>query len=56
MVHHFGNREPFIDLTVEHAANQVETLLGERQEGNPQRMVHDLVDVVEWVFLVYDRV
>ena len=56
MLHDFSNGVTIIDITIEHFPNQIDAFLRERQEGNAQRVVQDLVDVVEWVLFVHNGV
>lgn len=55
MLEDLGNVGALGDVTVEHAADQVDAL-GAHREGDAQVVVHDLVDAVEGVLLVDDGV
>lgn len=56
MFNDLGNGQPFIHVPIEHFANQIDTVLRERQKRYPQWMVHDFVDIIKGVFLIDHRV
>jgi hypothetical protein len=56
MFHYFGNRDPLINVSVEHFSNQVNARFGKRDKGYSEGVVEDLINVIERVFLVDDRV
>lgn len=56
MLYDLSDGQPLIDITVQHLTDQVDAVLRERDKRDPERMVQDLVDVVERVLLVDDRV
>ena len=56
MFHHLSDSQPLVNITIQHLADQIDAVFGERDEGDSEWMVENLVDVVERVFLVDDRV
>lgn len=56
MLHHLRDSQPLVDITVQHPPDQIDAVLGERDKRDPERVVEDLVDVVERVLLVDYRV
>lgn len=48
-------RVPRLAVAVQHAAYEIDAVVA-HDEGDPQVAVHDLVDAVERVLLVYNRV
>lgn len=56
MLHNFRDGQSVVNITVEHPSDQVDAVLREREEGDPERMVQDLINVVEWILLVDDGV
>ena len=56
MFEHLGDGQPVINITIEHRADEVNAVFGEGEEGDSEGVVEDLVDVIEGVFLVDDRV
>lgn len=56
MIHHFANSQAVVNVSIEHLSNKVDALFRERQVRDPKGMVQNLVNIVERVFLVDDRV
>jgi hypothetical protein len=56
MLHNFRDRQAVVNIPIKHLSDQINAFLRERQEWYPERMVQDLIDVVEWVFFVDDGV
>lgn len=56
MIHHFTNGQAVVNVSIEHLSNKVDAVFRERQVRNPKGMVQNLVNIVERVFLVDDRV
>jgi hypothetical protein len=56
MLEHLGNGQTVVDIAVQHLPNQINAGFREGKEGNAERVVEDLVDVVEWILLVDDGV
>lgn len=56
MFHDFGDGISTINVTIEHLLDQIDAILGEWQIWNPQGMVENFIDVVEWVLLVNNSV
>lgn len=56
MLHHLRDSQPLVDIPVQHPPDQVDAVFGERDERDPERVVEDLVDVVERVLFVHYRV
>lgn len=56
MVHDFLDDQALLDGAVEHSPDQIDAALGEWQIRNPQRMIKDLIDIIEGVFLIDDSV
>lgn len=56
VLNNFRNGKPVVDIAIQHLADQVNAVFGEREEWDAQRMVKDFVNIVERVFFVYDRV
>lgn len=52
MLEHFGNRQPVVDIPVQHLADEVDAGFGKGQKGDAEGVVEDLVDVVERVLLI----
>ena len=55
MFHDLGNRQPLIDISIQHGLDQLNARLA-HDPRYPQLMVHDLVDAVEGVFFVDEGV
>ena len=55
MVQYLRDTQPPVDVTVEHALDQIDALLA-HNPGDSQLMIHDLVDAVEGVLLVDEGV
>lgn len=51
MFQHPTNRNPLLNIAIQHQPNQINRLLA-HNPGHAQIMVHDLVDAVKGVFLV----
>lgn len=49
---HFSNGKSIVNVAIEHRADEVNAIFRERQEGNAERVVKDLIDVVERVLFV----
>lgn len=56
MLEDFSDGQTVVNITVQHFADQVDAGFREGEEGNAEGMVEDLIDVVEWVLLVDNRV
>jgi hypothetical protein len=56
MLHNFRDRQAVVNIPIKHLPDQINAFLRERQEWYPERMVQDLIDVVEWVLFVDDGV
>lgn len=56
VLHDLRNGQSVIDIAIEHPSDQVDTLFGEWQEGDPKRVIQDLIDIIERVFLVHNCV
>jgi hypothetical protein len=54
MLHSSRDSEPIINISIEHIPDQVDAVLGEGEERNTKRMVENLINVVEGIFLIYD--
>jgi len=46
---------PSIQIPIEHLADQINACLA-HDIGNTKIPIHDLIDAVEWILLVYDGV
>ena len=55
MPHDLRNTQPTINISIQHAPDQINALLA-HNPGNAQVVIHDLVDAVEGVFLVDEGV
>lgn len=55
MLQHLADRDPLLDIAIEHQPNQVDALLA-HDPRHPQIVVHDLVNAVKRVLLVDDGV
>jgi hypothetical protein len=55
MVQDLLNGVPFRYIPVEHTSDEVDTLLAD-DIWHPQVAIHDLIDAVEGVLLVYDGI
>lgn len=55
MLQHLADRNPLLDITVQHQSDQVNALLA-HDPRNAQVVVHNLVNGVERIFLVDDGV
>lgn len=56
MLEHLGDGQTVVNVAVQHLADQIDAGVGEREEGDAEGLIEDLVDIVEWVLLVNDRV
>jgi hypothetical protein len=56
MLHNFCDRQAVVNIAIKHLFDQINAVLRERQKWYSERMVQDLIDVVEWVFFVDDGV
>lgn len=56
MRHDLGDIDPLVNFAFQHLADNVDTSFREGHERYPKRMVKDLVDVVEWILLVDNRI
>jgi hypothetical protein len=56
MFHHFRDRDSLVNIAIQHLADKVNACFGERDKRHAERVVEDFFNVVEWVFLVDDRV
>lgn len=56
VLEHLGDGQTVVDVAVQHLADQIDAGFGEGKEGDAEGVIEDLVDVVEWVLLVDDRV
>lgn len=56
MLKHLRDGQPVIDVAVQHLADQIDTIFREWEKGDAERMVKDLVNVVERILLVDDGV
>lgn len=56
MFHHLGDSQPLIDVPVQHLSDQIDAILGKREKWDSKRVVQDLVDVVEGILFIYDRI
>lgn len=54
--HNFCDRQSIVDIAVKHFPDQVDAIFGKGKEGHTQRMVENLIDVVERVLFVDDGV
>lgn len=52
MFKHFSNGESVVNIAIEHFADEVDAIFRERKEGDSERMVKNLVNVVEGVLFV----
>jgi hypothetical protein len=52
----FHDGDPFIHISIQHLADQIDAPFGKWEERYSQRVIQNFVDVVEWVLLVDDRV
>ena len=52
VLHHFGNSNSLVNISVEHLSDQVDACLREGNEGHAKSVVKDLFDVVERVLFV----
>lgn len=48
----FSNGESVVNVAIEHRADEVNAIFRERKEGNAERVVKDLINVVERVLFV----
>jgi hypothetical protein len=48
----FSNGESVVNIAIEHCADEVNAIFRERKEGDSERVVEDLIDVVEGVLFV----
>jgi hypothetical protein len=55
MLQHLADRDPFLDIAIEHQPDQIDALLA-HNPWHAQIVVHDLVNAIERVFLVDDGV
>lgn len=51
MLQHLVNIVAFSDISIQHASNEVDTLLAQNI-GYSQVTIHDLINTVEWILLV----
>jgi hypothetical protein len=51
-----GDRRPLIHIPIQHLLNEVNAVLRERHERYPQRVIQYLINVVERILLVDDRI
>lgn len=56
MLNNFRDRKPIVDIAIQHFANEINAVFGERQKRDAQRVVKDFVNVVERVFFIDNRV
>lgn len=56
VVKHFSNGKSVVNVAIEHGADEVNAVLRKRKEGDAEWVVKDLVDVVEGILFVDDRV
>lgn len=55
MLQHLANRDPLLDITIEHQPHQIDALLAHNPR-HAQIVVHDLVNAIERILLVDDGV
>lgn len=55
MFHNLCDRQSLIYVAVQHRFDKVDRVLA-HDPWDPKLSVHDFVDAVKWVFLVYERV
>lgn len=56
MLKHLGNGQPVINIAIEHRADKINAIFREGEEGDPEGVVENLVNIIERVLLVDDRV
>jgi hypothetical protein len=52
----FGDRDPFINISIEHLADQIYATFGKRQEGYSKWVIQNFVDIIERILFVDDSV
>jgi len=55
MLQHAANRDPLLDIAIEHQPDQINTLLA-HDPGDAQVVVHNFVNAIKGIFLVDDGV
>ena len=55
MLHDLLDPDALVDVSVQHQPDEIDTVLA-HDEGYPKILVHNLVNRIEWVFLVDDGV
>jgi hypothetical protein len=55
VLENLADRDPLLHVAVQHESHEINALLA-HDPGNTEVVVHDLIDGVEWVFLVDDGV
>lgn len=56
VLEHLSNGQTVVDVAVQHLADQINASFREGKEGDTEGVVENLVNIVEWVLLVDDRV
>jgi hypothetical protein len=56
MLNNLCNRQSLIHIPIQHFLDQINAVFRERHKGYPQRVIQDLVDVVEGIFFINDGV
>jgi hypothetical protein len=55
VLENLADRDPLLHVAVQHESHEIDALLA-HDPGNTEVVVHDLIDGVEWVFLVDDGI
>lgn len=56
MLENFRDRKSIVHIAVEHLANQIDTFFREGKKWDAKRVVKDLINIVERVLFIHNRV